>query len=118
MLQPGRAQTVDPKPKGAGVGQPWGCLGPPWHTWLWGALSFWAGAGESKGWERREERRGEGLLFSPVPTGNPLGRLGADPGPGSQRQLVVAGCQDVAGAGWGDAGITTSAGKQLFSNHS
>lgn len=47
-----------------------------------------------------------------------LGRVGGDPDPGMERRPGVAGCQEVAGAGWGNPGIAAFPGKQLFSNHS
>lgn len=61
--------------------------------------------------ELGNSRRG----FSLVPG---LGRAGGDPDLGMERQPRVAGCQEVAGAGWGNPSIDAFPDKQLLSNHS
>lgn len=54
---------------------------------------------------------GEERGFCPVPG---LGRVGGDPDVGTERWPRVAGCQEAAGAGWGDPGIAAFPSKQLF----
>lgn len=84
-------------------------------SWCWGGAGGMAALGITAGEEikRRKPERARQLCSDGAVPSPRLGQVGGDPDPGTESQPGVAVCQEVTGAGWGDAGIAAFPGKQL-----